>query len=277
MRPVICRTLRREYRLHAPTEEIAFVLSYVGAEPDMPGTTLEPVDIFTALRDGFVAARTPSGRLVEGTPGNLVSVMHGLIFNDLVDGDPGVPFIHGATVVIDDKRMLLVGHKGCGKSTLALHLALAGHKVEGDEHLLLRPDEVVARPRTLRVKEGSLALIRDVPSQFWNAPSIPNWDGSPIRSISPSLCGHPWVIRAGQLDAIVLLTANHGGRSLAKRITPADALRRLMTELILPKVGIAMGAARVQRLSRDVPGFELSLGHLETAEWHLRNIAGLLA
>jgi energy-coupling factor transporter ATP-binding protein EcfA2 len=248
----------------------------VAAEPDLPGETLEPVDIPIRLKNGFLSANLPSGRLVEGTPGNLVSAMHRLIVHDLAEGDPGVPFIHGATVVVEDRRMLLVGHKGCGKSTLALFLALAGHSVEGDEHLLLRQEEVVARPRTLRVKEGSLALMADIPAAFWTAPSVPNWDGSIIRSISPSLCGRPWVIRAGRLDAVVLLTANHGGRSVVRSVSQATCLRRLMIEVVLPKTGIAAAAARVQKLSRDVPAFELSLGELNTAEWHLQKTAGLL-
>ena len=276
LRPIICRTLRREYRLYSPTEEIRASISFVEASPDLPDAVLEPAEIFIGMRDGFLVARTPTGNLIEGTSSHLISAMHRRIFNDLVDGDPGAPFIHGATVVIGGKRLLLVGRKGCGKSTLALYLALAGHKVEGDEHLLIRANEVVARPRTLRIKEGSLALLAHAPPAIWEAPSIHNWDGSVIRSISPAVCGHPWVIRAGELDAMIFLSANHGGKSVARPVTRADALRHLMDELMLPNVGVAVAAGRIQRLSLDVPSYKLSLGELDMAEWHLRQIADML-
>lgn len=275
MRPVISRTLRKEYRLYAPTENIRESLSFIGVEPDLPDSSLESLEIPIALRDGFLIARMPGGAIIEGTPNHFISAFHGLTFTDVVDGDRGAPLIHGASVLIGGKRLLLVGKKGCGKSTLALHLALAGHCVEGDEHLLVRSNEVIARPRTLRVKESSMALIADAPKEVWAAPSIYNWDGSTIQAITPSFGGRPWVIRSGLLSAIVFLSANYGGRSVACPVAPSEALARLMEEIMLPGSGVAAAAGRIQRLSRGVPSYELMLGELKSAEWHLSNIAGM--
>ncbi|KQV08870.1 hypothetical protein [Devosia sp. Root105] len=276
MRPIVCRTLRREYRLHPPSDEVASLLRFIEAAPELPALPLEVLDIPVRFRDGFLVATMPSGELVEGTPNHLVSAMHRIVLVDLIEGERHTPFIHGATVMIGSRRILLVGHKGSGKSTLALHLSLAGHDVEGDEHLVIRESEVVARPRTLRIKEGSLRLVPGLPEHIWEAPSINNWDGSVIRSISPTIGGRPWVIRPGNLDAVVLLVANHGGRSVARPITGKDAFGRLMTEVLLPQGGVAIAAGRLRRIAMEVPAYQLLLGDLATAEWHLSSIASQL-
>ena len=126
MRPVICRTLRREYRLHPPAAEIGALLAFVEAEPALPGLLLEPVDVPIQLRDGFLIASMPGEESIEGTPNHLIGAMHRVVLTDLAEGDPDTPFVHGATVVLEGRRVLLVGHKGCGKSTFSLHLAMAG-------------------------------------------------------------------------------------------------------------------------------------------------------
>jgi hypothetical protein len=270
---VVARTLRREFRLHLPTAAIADELCYVAAEPELPELELEIIDIEARLRDGFVVTQLPTSQLVEGTPGHLLSAMHHLVMTDLTDGEPTTPFIHGATVRVEGKRLLLIGHKGAGKSTLSLHLALSGHAVEGDEHLLVRSDSVIARPRTLRVKDGSLALIPNLPPAVWTSPTLANWDGPLIRSIAPDIGGVPWVIRAGRLDAIICLVGNHSGSSVSRPIPGATAFERLMREILLPRSGIAAAAGRLRQLALGTPTYELLLGNLAAAEWHLKTIA----
>lgn len=276
MHAVICRTLKREYHLQLPAAGIADQLRFAAAEPDLPGLALELIEIPVDERDGFLIARMPFGEEVEGTPSHLLSAMHRLVMADQIEGDPEAPLIHGATVLIEGRRLLLIGHKGSGKSTLALHLALNGHAVEGDEHLVIRQDTVIARPRTLRVKEGSLGLVAGLPDAVWRAPSLLNWDGSAVRALRPDIGGLPWVIRAGRLDAMVCLVANHSGSSMSRPIASAGAFERVMREIILPRSGVAAAAGRLRRLAFETPTFELLLGNLPAAEWHLQAIARLL-
>jgi energy-coupling factor transporter ATP-binding protein EcfA2 len=276
LRPIVCRTLRREYRLHAPDAETDALLRFVAAEPDLPGIPLEPVDVPIAKRDGFLSATMPWGSLIEGTAGHLLGAMHRIVIADLAESHAGAPFVHGATVVVGGQRLLIVGHKGCGKSTFALHLALAGHDVEGDEHLVIGDHHVIARPRTLRIKEGSFALLPGLPPSALDSPSIVNWDGTIIRAISPSVGGRPWVIRPGRLAGIIFLLANHGGRSVARPIGSGDAFGRLMREIMLPTSGVAAATARLRRLVLETPTYQLLLGDLETAEWHASQVARLL-
>ena len=276
MRPIIFRTLSREYRLHAPSPEAHEQLRFMEATPDLPEVELEAVDIEVVARDGFLAATLPNGRLIEGTANHLLGALHGLVLRDVVSTEHGAPLLHGATVVIGGRRLLLVGHTGAGKSTLSLHLALHGHGVEGDEHLVVRAAEVVARPRTLRLKSGTLSLIAGLPAAALSAPSIAGWDGGLIRAVSPALAGGAWVIRPGPLAGIVFLVANHGGRSAARRIAAEDSFQRLMREVLLPPSGVALAAGRIRQLSLVTPAFQLLLGDLDTAEWHLSSIAALL-
>lgn len=272
MRSVICRTLRHEFHFIAP-DGAADEIRFIAADPELPDLQLRPVEIRIAQVNGYFSTRLPSGELVEGSANHIVHILHRVVFEDVVESEPDAPLIHGATVRIGGKRLLLVGHKGCGKSTLALHLAMAGHAVEGDEHLLVRHDDVIARPRTLRVKAGTAALIKNLPVGLDQLPKIVNWDGSVIRAVSPAVGGMPWLIRAGQLDGLVLLSANHGGRSAARPIDRGNALGRLMKEIVLPSQSVAAAAARVHRLLGTVPAYLMSLGDLNTATWHLQMIA----
>lgn len=241
--------------------------------PEIVGRELEVVDIPITILHGQLSMALPDGRMVEGSADHLLATLHGLIFADVLASEPGAPLVHGATVVVKGRRLLLVGNKTCGKTTLALHLAAEGYRVEGDEHLVIGPDRVIARPRTLRVKPGTLSLVSGLPTSVWDAPHIENWDGTLIRALRPDIAGQGWIIEAGSLDAIVLLAANHGGRSLAKPI-PADwAFQDLMAQTVMPRTGIAAAAMRLRKLATVTPCFQLLLGDLAGAQWHLNAVA----
>jgi hypothetical protein len=240
--------------------------------PELPDFVLAPVDIKVLEREGFCSVLLPNGALVEGSTSHLMAVLHELIYRDVERSEPNAVFIHGATVSIGDKKVLLVGHKGCGKTTLTLHLVAAGYTVDGDEHLLVRSHDVIARPRTLRVKPGTLALVPALNIQTMNAPFVRNWDGTPIRALSPAIGGKPWVIRPGRLDAIVFLTANHGGRSVIGSVSTDQAFRRLMTEVVRWPANIVLAAARLRTLLIETSACEMFVGDLVGAERQLKRL-----
>ena len=278
MPPIIVRTLSREYRLHVEAPEHHQALRFMEIAPEIVGRQLEPVDIRIDVLHGQLSMAVPQGRTVQGSADHLLAILHGIIFDDLLASEPGAPLLHGATVIVQGRRMLLIGDKTCGKTTLSLHLAANAYRVEGDEHLVIGTESVIARPRTLRVKPGTLALVAGLPDSVWQAPSVATWDGSLIRAVRPDIAGQGWTIAAGRLDAIVSLSANHGGRSLAKPIAGDPAFRDLMAQTIMPTTGIPGAAMRVRRLATNTPAFKLLLGDLAGAEWHLNSIArGLTA
>lgn len=270
MSPIIVRTLRHEFRLHARDRSLRDALRFMEIAPELPDLSLESVDIDIAAKDGFCTTRLPDGRFIEGSPGHLMSVLHKLILTDVMKSEPDATFVHGATVLVDDKHVLLVGHKGCGKTTLTLHLLGRGHSVEGDEHLLVRPADVVARPRTLRVKPGTLVLVPKIAAAAAEAPFMENWDGTPIRALSPAAGGGNWVIRAHGLDAVIFLTANHGGRSVIGLLPIDNAFRRLTAEVFRWPTNVLAAASRLRTLLATTRTGEMMLGDLGGAEWHLR-------
>jgi energy-coupling factor transporter ATP-binding protein EcfA2 len=271
--PIICRTLRREYRFFSPDAEARRALAFLRVDPLVEGRVLEPVDIHFERSFGFLSAELPNGAMVNGTTRHALGMLHGLLYWDLTQSHPASPLIHGASVVVGGQRFVVTGDKGVGKTTLMLSLLSAGHDVEGDEHVLLEPDGVVVRPRTMRVKPGSLRVVPDLPSGIEMTPSIDMWEGGHIHSVSPALFGRPWVVRHGPLDGIVFIAPNHGGRSVAAHVSPDDAFRRLMRTVIFRGVSVLTETVRVRSMVAEVPAFELRLGDLRQAEFHLRRLA----
>lgn len=92
--------------------------------------------------------------------------------------------IHAATTLTGSKAILLLGGPGAGKSTLALALARVGHKVAGDDLLVL--DES-GRGRALRLpatlKPGSWSLLSETYPEIKEAHTFHRLDGQDARYI----------------------------------------------------------------------------------------------
>ena len=241
-------------------------------DPEIEGASLDIVDVPIDRHHNFLVARLPSGAVIEGTSRHVLGMLHGMMYWDLEQSHPTSPVLHGATVRIGGRRLVVMADKTAGKTTLMLSLLAAGHQVEGDEHLVLEPGAVIARPRTLRVKRGSLRLLPDLAPLIEQGPTIELWDGGHIYAVNPRLFGGRWIIQRGQLDGLVFVEANHGGRSLAKPISPNDAFGRLMQSVIFQREAILVQTARVRRLVSDTPAYLLRLGDLARAEFHLRRM-----
>jgi hypothetical protein len=269
MPAVIVRTLRHEFRLIASDAAGAEAFAFMAIEPEIVGTCLKPVELELGAFGGFHSLVLPGGRRAAGTSLHLLGVLHRLIFLDALQSEPGSPLVHGATIVGPWGRALLVGAKASGKTTLALHLLSCGHRVEGDEHLVIGGDAVMARPRTLRVKRGSLDLVPDLAEAIRRCPFIRNWDGATIHAVDPSIAGLPWRIERGRLDHLVFLDANHGGRSVMTPIPRNLAFKLLLDQSLLPRSGVSAAVAALRRLAMSAGVFRLSLGDLEGARWHL--------
>lgn len=267
--PVVCRTLTREYRVHAPSEAARAAIAFLAADPEIEGATLAPVDIEVTESGGFHAVRLPGGRLAEGTTGHIVGRLHSQFLADIVTDHPADAVIHGASALIGGKRFLIVGSKAAGKTTLSLHLLARGYLIEGDEHLMVNADGVIARPRTLRVRTTTFDLVRNLPPGVHDSPKFTVWDGTILHAVHPALAGVPWVIRQGRLDHIVFLEPNHGGRGVVAPIAPEEAVKRLMANAYFAGGAVALAAARLRQLGMSTPAHALRNGDLANAERHL--------
>jgi hypothetical protein len=268
------RTLKHEFRLVLPDKAAADAFAFMAIRPEIVGRTLEAIDVPIARTHGFYTATLPGRRLLQGTAERLMGELHGIVLNDVLSSEPGAPLVHGATVLGSWGRALLIGAKGTGKTTLTLRLVAEGARIEGDEHAVATEveGEIIARPRTMRVKDGSLNLVPELAGLVRAGPAIINWDGSRIYAVDPSVAGHPWRIAAGPLDHLVFLDANHGGRSVMRPMDRERAFRQLMRDVVLPATGVAAAVARLRSLVRSAEAHLLELGDLSNAVWHLRHL-----
>jgi hypothetical protein len=270
---VIVRTLTREYRLIAGNDEVARSLAFMAITPDIAGVELERVDIGVEEVFGFLRVILPGNEVVEGSADHFLGRFHRVIVEDVRKSEPAAPFIHGATIIGPaGNRFALIGRKACGKTTLTLAALAHGFRVEGDEHIVVRTENTIARPRTLRVKAGSLALVPSLADAIRNAPHIRDWEGSPIYAVSPEIGGKPWRITAGRLDQLVFLEANHGGRSVMTPIPTSESFRLLMADCLLPVTAVSAGVAKLRKLAVETPSFHLQVGDLAGALRHLGHL-----
>ncbi|MDR3471340.1 MAG: hypothetical protein P4M09_06580 [Devosia sp.] len=238
-------------------------------DPELPGADLEPVDLHVDPVAGWHSLGLPDVGRIEGTSRHVLTELHRLVMRDVLRSHGRHPIIHGAAVIVGGKRFLLIAPKGVGKTTLALHLLARGHLVEGDEHLIVNADDVIARPRNLRVKATSFDIVEGLPAAIRDTPRIELWDGTLIHAVSPSVVGTRWIVAPGPLDHIVLLEPNRGGRSVAAPMSANDAFRALMANSYAPERGFGAAAARLRLLAVRTPAHRLWLGDLGQAEWHL--------
>lgn len=125
---------------------------------------------------------------------------------------PGTIFLHAASGRFAERRFLLIGESGVGKTTLIMRLAREGITVEGDELAALTPLGVAALPRRFHVKSASFAELPWLKQESERLPVYDNSDGSFVFAVDPSDLGFAWDIRCGPIDAVFYLESNHGGR-----------------------------------------------------------------
>lgn len=274
---IVARSLDRELRFRCPDAATARALAYVAAEPEMPppGAPLLEVEVVPAATRFYDFA--PPQPSAPGSPEHLVERAHRLLRDVLVAETPGDPLIHGGSLVLDGRRILVIADKGVGKTTFMLHALAAGIGVEADEHVAVRAGEVLARPRSLRVKASSVPLAPAVlQPAILAAPTIRDWYGNPIHAFAPALPGRPWCIAPGKADHLVFMEANHGGLTGLGRLDREAAFQRLLDNVFLPETGRGAALARLHRLVGETPCWGMRIGAIGRALWHLRQLARLL-
>lgn len=269
-RIVSAHSINSIVHFHCLDQKLANRFEFFAAEPDVHDLPDTIVDVHTSAVHEDVYDFAPPYDGHPGTSDHLLHRAHQILRDLLVAETAGCPIIHGASIVIDGKRILLMADKGVGKTTLSLRCLAAGFTVEGDEHVVVRDRDLVARPRTLRVKHGSIDVVPELARQIADCPHIADWNGDLIYSVAPRLAGQCWAIRPGRADVLVFLSANHGGMSSIKPLTENDAFGRLIKTTYLPEIHRAAAFGRLRAMVADTRSIEMRLGCLETAVWHLR-------
>ena len=268
-RIVTAHSIKSTVRFHCLDENLASKIEFLAAEPDVCNIPEAVVDIGTAGScEDFYDFKTPYGGQ-PGTSGHLLSRAHRILHELMIAETDGCPVIHGASIIANSRRLLLMAETGVGKTSLSLKCLAAGLTVEGDEHVVVRNEDVVAIPRTLRVKHGSISVVPELAQQILCSPKIMDWNGDPIYSFAPRLPGQQWTIRPGRADALVFLTPNHGGLTSINFLTSNEAFGRLVKTVFLPENCRAAALGRLHMLVSGTKCVEMRFGCPETAMWHL--------
>jgi hypothetical protein len=273
---VIARTLRRRIALQTTDAALARALGFLQCDPDVPGWPAQDFAIAVdANRDGFLICEPGEPPRRRHAIEDVVDCLHVRLFELSVADGPPASILHAASLRAHGRRLLLVGSKGTGKTTLTLRLMRAGYEVEGDENVFIARDAVVARPRGLRVKETSLPLVPEIAAAIAAAPSFLDYRGQSIYNVDPRAIGAPWRIEQGHVGVVIVLRANHGGFSSIRPLPTLELIQDLMAETGMPPTGRGAAVASIAAAFAQVRAYDLSLGdHVSALRCIDRAMAG---
>jgi hypothetical protein len=224
---------------------------------------------------GLRAAYPHSPRLWEvAMPSANVAVQIAETVDDLPIWDSGAPLrvpihwasvdrgwrlVHGATLGIADKAILIVGPGGAGKSGTTLSGIAHGLQTVGDDYVLVEPtDEPTARPvyRLLKQDQAGLERIRGLNRRL--ASHSPNWQGK--LEFDPEVAFPGSIATSQRIVALVSPAISRAEKSRFAPIGPHESLQALMRATMEQFPGDRDTAFLFcAGLSKRVPGFRLLL------------------
>lgn len=164
----------------------------------------------------------------------------------------GRPVLHAATVEVGDCAVGFLGRSGAGKSSLTLEFLANGHRILGDDHLILQstPDRLVALPAIPWLK-----LAPEVARRSGLDPeSLPRiHSGSEKRRLD--VREGEWPEEPVRLGPIYLIERGDNVQKVdIERIAPAEALMELVRHSYAPRTVAHSGlaGARLDLLAKAV-------------------------
>ena len=253
-------------RVHCPNQHTAEAMAFIRTDPEIEGFECERTDLVIEPVHDFLRLVLPDA-VVEGSAPVLMDELHRYHFVSTLADHPGATIIHGGTLACPAGHILFIGDKGVGKTTLLLYLAAHGWPVAGDEHVILDGPYATPRPRSFRVKQGSLNYLpRESADIVLRSPWLPDWNGSPVYSVSPTEFGQRWQIAARPVSHVVMLTKHHGGRSQLRRIEKDAALEQTLPNVLLPANGRAAALGALRAMVSNASCWGLRSGRLEDSK-----------
>jgi hypothetical protein len=252
------------------TEREAFeAVRFLSCEPEIQAAPMLDHLLTIESMPGGYCVREPGvdDETVTGVKA-VVDRVHSRLLTYSLSDQPRAGVLHAASLRRRGRRVLLAGTQAAGKTTLALRLVRAGYDLEGDEHVFLEDDGIVARPRACWVKEASLALLPEASDIVASAAVYVDEVGRRIFNIDPRMIGGSWRIEKGEAACVIVLEPNHGGHSSLRPISPLALAQALMSEIGMREIDRSASIRAVATFVSRTKGFALLLGDHESAvEW----------
>jgi hypothetical protein len=270
---VIVRTLSHELLLRTDSPEVRAKLMFMNTEPRIPDRRLKTVNLEIEPVGAFFRICPPGLPAAEGSLETVAQAAYRLIAAWWSTEINSAPVMHAAMAVIDGCRVVFVGDKHAGKTTLMLKLIQEGCAVQGDENLIVTGGGAIATPRCLHVKESSLDVLPALSEQIRPLPFVTDWIGNVVYSCPPNFTGAEWTIVEGPVDALVFLEPNFGGSSVLSPLGQERAFEQVLENAFLPTTGRARAVARLRTLALGCCCWRLQTGNLDQAIERLRRLA----
>lgn len=139
---------------------------------------------------------------------------------------------HGALLSRADRRLLLCGNPGAGKTTLAIALMQAGFDYHSDD--IVRFDErgmATGAPFSPAVKRGAWELLKDVAPGLGDLPVHMRSDGQAVKYLPVS----PAVRKPARPSVVLLLQRQADEASRIEPVEPLDLLTAILGAAYSPR------------------------------------------
>jgi hypothetical protein len=262
-----------DFTIRTGCESVAKQLAFIkqDAQQDFP---IRSESVFDIRREGEQFQIFYNGRFCKSTSNgssliyNLLGLIHGRVFEDIAE----TIRIHAGCGEYKDKRFLMVGDKGAGKTTLMTRLLFEGFRIDCDELVIFQNDEVTPFPRRFLIKESSIDLLPQVESMIDSVPFIQVEDGSKIYSFSPSDAGFSWRIETRRIDKIFFLESNYGGETRVEKCP-----KYLMVQKVMPRtfLSITHDHLKIRPLCRLIDKSDCHILHVGNLDGAIASIRGI--
>jgi hypothetical protein len=226
----------------------------------VPQTRLEirtgPIGELLLIEDGRQRARTVD-------PAEAIGALFVAVLERTRANLKWFALIHGAALGRNAQGIALAGPSGSGKSTLAAGLIDVGYHFLSDDLIALSEPEgaIVPWPLPLSIKQGSVDIVAARHPQLARAPSY-STKGLEARMLLPP--PEAWDADPVPLRRLVFPRFVAGQRPQAARLTPFEAIERLLTDRVWLGSPITEQRMSVFLAWLDrTPAYALSYGSLD--------------